>query len=135
MEEKFPSEVLEDNHPIAHLELLNLIVAVKFWQKWWAGHQIEIQCDNMNTCLLIMSGKSVDPFIQKGARELYMVVAANDIDLNVVHTPGLPLVLADALSREHLDMVHADIVKRSEEIKYEVRVFPQDSLFKIENNL
>ena len=132
---KFPSEVLKDNHPIAHLELLNLIVAVKFWQKWWAGHRIEIRCDNMNTCLLIMSGKSVDPFMQKGARELYMVVAANDIDLNVVHTPGLSLVLADALSREHLDMVHADIVKRSEEIKYAVRVFPQDSLFKIENNL
>ena len=64
-----------------------------------------------------------------------MVVAANDIDLNVVHTPGLSLVLADALSREHLDMVHADIVKRSEEIKYAARVFPQDSLLKIENNL
>ena len=32
-----------------------------------------------------MSGKSVDPFMQKGARELYMVVAANDIDLNVTN--------------------------------------------------
>ena len=127
--------LLEDNHPIVHLELLNLIMAVKFWQKWWAGHRVEIQCDNMNTCLLIMSGKLIDPFMQKGARELYMVVAANDIDLNVVHTPGLSLVLTDALSREHLDLAHADIVKKSEKTKHAVRVFPQDGLFKIENNL
>ena len=91
---KFPQFVIDAEHPIAHLELLNLIVAVKLWKEWWAGHRIEIRSDNMNTCLVIMNGKSIDPFMQAGARELYMVIAANDIELNVVHTPGLLLVLA-----------------------------------------
>ena len=82
---RFPAKVVELEHPIAHLELLNLVVAVKLWSRWWAGHRVEIRCDNMNTCMVVMTGKSIDLFMQSCARELYQVVAAYDIDLNVVH--------------------------------------------------
>ena len=49
----FPSEVLEQNHSIAHLELLNRVMAVKLWASLWARHRIVIRSDNMNTCLVI----------------------------------------------------------------------------------
>ena len=110
---RFPVRVIEENHPIAHLELLNLVVAVKLWSVWWAGHKVEIKCDNMNSCQIVMTGKSIDPFMQSCARELYQVVAAHDIELNVVHAPGLSLKLADALSREHKGRGFAEIVKNS----------------------
>ena len=54
---EFPKCTIEEGHSIAHLEMLNLVVAVKLWAKWWAGHRIKIRSDNMNTCLLVMSGK------------------------------------------------------------------------------
>ena len=132
---KFPHYIMKQEHPIAHRKFLNLVVAVKLWARWWAGHRIEIRNDNMNTCLMIMTGKSIDPFMQSCARELYQVVAANDIDLNVVHTPGLLLNLADALSREHTDIKFRRVVQQSPEIAKAVRVYPRDNLFEIENTL
>ena len=42
-------------------------------------------------------------------REVYQVVATHDIDLEVIHTPGLSLELADALSCEHLSSKFASI--------------------------
>ena len=38
-----------------------------------------------------MNGKSIDPFMQACGREIYMVVAAHDIELNVIQTPGVEL--------------------------------------------
>ena len=65
-------------------------MAVKLWKKWWAGQWcVEIRSDNMNTCSVIMNGKSIDPYMQAGAKELYMIIAANYIDLKMLHTPGL----------------------------------------------
>ena len=129
----FPQHVTDAKHSIAHLEILNIVVAVKLWAKDWAGHRIDIRTDNTNTCIVIMNGKSIDPFMQACAREIYMVVAAHDIELNVIHTPGVELQLADALSREHTDLKYANIVNRSVDIENAERVHPNDDLFNIDN--
>ena len=104
---QFPKEILECKHNIARLELLNLVVAVKLWAKEWAGHRVDIRSDNTNSCIVVMRGKSSDPFMQNCARELFMISATHDIKLNMIHTPGLQLELADALSREHLSEKYA----------------------------
>ena len=132
---KFPKDVIDEKHSIAHLEMLNLVVAVKVWAKWWAGHRIEIRSDNMNTCLLVMSGKSKDDFMLSCARELYEIVAAHDIDLSVIHVPGLSLTLADALSREHTGQKFENIVKSQSVLKRARRVRPGDALFRLKNVL
>ena len=62
-----------------------------------------------------------------------MVVAAHDIELNVIHTPGVELQLADALSREHTYLKYANIVNRSVDIENAERVHPNDDLFNIDN--
>ena len=132
---EFPDDVLQRAHTIAHLELINLMVAVKLWAKWWSGHRVTIRSDNMNTCIVVMKGRSQDDFMQACAREIYVVVAAHDIDLDVVHTPGVELVLADALSREHKDNKLKNIVNNSEQLKKAVRVYPHDELFRISNDI
>ena len=131
----FPEFILKENHPIAHLEMLNLVIAIKLWAKWWKGHRIEIRCDNMNTCILVMRGKSADPYMQKCARELYLVAATNDIDLNVIHTPGMELTVADALSRRHLDKKFDKIVRNSSVLSKAHRDLPDDHLFEIRNDI
>ena len=62
--EVFPDFVLQGQHQIAHLELLNVVVAVKVWQEQWAGRHVKVSWDNMNACLAIQSGRSRDPFVQ-----------------------------------------------------------------------
>ena len=131
----FPEFILKENHPIAHLEMLNLVIAIKLWAKWWKGHRIEIRCDNMNTCILVMRGKSADPYMQKCARELYLVAATNDIELNVIHTPGVELTVADALSRRHLDKKFDKIVLNSSVLSKAHRDHPDDHLFEIRNDI
>ena len=131
----FPKHVLDCQHNITHLEMLNLVVAVKLWAKWWAKHRVEIRSDNTNTCLTMMTGKSRDPYMQACTRELYQMVAANDIDINVVHTLGLSLQLADALSREHTNVKFKRIVKGNKHLRNAYRVYPIDKLFHIENEL
>ena len=60
---EFPSGVIEQGHTIAHLELLNVVVALKMWQRRWSGWSVQIFCDNLNTVFVLQTGKSRDKFI------------------------------------------------------------------------
>ena len=45
-----------------------------------AGHKIEIRSDNTNTCTVIMTGKSINRYIQPCTWEIYQILAANDLE-------------------------------------------------------
>ena len=48
--------------------------------------------------------------MQSCASEVYQMLTTHDIDLEVIHTLGLSLKLADASSCEHLSNIFASIV-------------------------
>ena len=98
---RFPESVTGAGHTIAHLELLNVVVALKMWSDRWAGWTVQIYCDNLNSVYVLQSGRSRDSFMQACAREVFLVTAAGDKDIQVCHRPGLSMIWADALSREH----------------------------------
>ena len=110
--EQFPEEVLREKHIIAHLELLNVVVAIKVWGAEWRGHKVDIRCDNMVACLAVDSGRSRDAFLQHCVRELFVLGVRYDIELRIVHQPGRDLERADALSRMHADRRCKDWVER-----------------------
>ena len=97
--EVFPQGVLDERHIIAHLEMLNVVVAVKVWGERWRGSRVRVDCDNMVVCLALQSGRSRDAYLQHCTREVFLWVASNDIELVAVHRPGVTLIRADALSR------------------------------------
>ena len=101
--EPFPEWLQQEGHPIAHLELLNVVIALKVWCREWRGARVEIHCDNMNACLAIQSGRSKDKFMQHCVRELFVYAVRFDVELHAKHQPGKELVRADALSRMHAD--------------------------------
>ena len=72
---------------------------------------MRIDCDNMVVCLALQSGRSRDLYLQHCVREVFLLVAAGDIKLVAVHRPGVTLVRADALSRQHMSRVHRQIVR------------------------
>ena len=108
--EKFPEDIIREQHPIAHLELLNIVVAVRTWASDWAHQRVAVQCDNMNACLATRSGRSRDPYMQACVRELFILSTRHDLELQVTHRPGIAMVRADALSRAHTGQVYADRV-------------------------
>ena len=125
----FPESVKSQNHTIAHLELLNIVVAIKVWGEAWAGHRVRITCDNMNSVLALQSGRTRDRFMQHCAREIFYYCARFDIEILPSHAPGSQMHRADALSREHLGLRYARVVQEDPELQRATRIDPDDRLF------
>ena len=131
----FPERVLNMEHPIAHLELLNIVVAVKVWRARWTGWTVQIFCDNMNSVHVLQTGKSRDNFMRSCAREVFLYTAACDIDIQVCHRPGLQMVWADALSREHTHERYASQVRNDPHLSKATRLVVPRGSFDIRNEL
>ena len=131
----FPQYVLYGGHSIAHLEMLNVVVAVKMWRERWSGWTVQIYCDNANTVALLQSGKSRDDFMRACAREIFLYAAAFDIDVQACHRPGVQMVWADALSREHTHDKFRRFVREDQHLSSARRLEVPPGLFGLVNTL
>ena len=48
-----------ENYSIVHLEMLNILVALRVWAKQWASKKILLKCDNQAVVLVLNSGKTL----------------------------------------------------------------------------
>ena len=95
----FPEEISEDHH-IARLEAINLVICAKTLLPSNSSNiRLHILTDNIASAQVLMSGRTKDPVLAACAREMAMFTALRGIVLDVQHTPGEELELADALSR------------------------------------
>ena len=94
-----PLPVNHGNYTIVHLEILNVVVALKIWASHWSNHRIKIYCDNMAVVEVLQAGRVRDQILATCARNIWLICAIYNIDLIVVHIPGKQNVLADLLSR------------------------------------
>ena len=133
--ERFPSRVLRCEHSIAHLEMLNVVVAIKTWAEQWKGQRIRVNCDNSNTCLAIQSGRSRDSYMQGCIREIFMYTVRYDIEIAAMHKPGSQMRIADALSRAEDDDVLQNFVRGEVALRRARRLRMAEELFVIENKL
>ena len=131
--EQFPEAVKNEEHTIAHLELLNIVVAVKTWARDWAGQRVSVLCDNMNACLALRSGRSRDSYMHSCVRELFLVCTIHDIELNVEHRPGVTMTRADALSRAHTGQVFRDRIRSDTKLSRARRVRIHHDVFTIKD--
>ena len=87
------------NYTIVHLEILNIVVALKIWGDIWKNRVINIKCDNMAVVEVLKSGKARDPILATCARNIWLLTAIFNIQLTVTHIPGVQNAVADLLSR------------------------------------
>ncbi len=98
---------------IAHLEALNLVAALKaLAPSDPAGHNIVIKTDNSATQSVLETGRGIDQMLCACSREIWLYGAVHNCNIQIIHTPGKDLILADALSRAPSSTYHADLAKK-----------------------
>ena len=84
---------------ITQLEMFNVIVALKVSARCWQDKKITLYCDNMAVVEIITSGKTRYEFLATCARNIWLITAIFNIQLQVMHVPGKENSIADLLSR------------------------------------
>ena len=87
------------NWTIVHLEMVNILMALRLFAKLWSTKKILIQGDNQAVVTVLKSGKTRDAFLAASARNIWYLTALYDIDLQFTHIRGASNQLADILSR------------------------------------
>ena len=87
------------NFNIVHLEMLNILAALRVWQEAWRNSKVGIACDNLAVVQVLNSGKTRDLTLAAIARNIQFQIAKYNIDLKVSHIPGKVNIIADLLSR------------------------------------
>ena len=88
-----------DNLSKVHLEMLNILVAIRVWGPLWNGKAISIACDNQAMVMVLNSGKTRDLTLAAIAQNNFTAAAHFDIFLKIVHIMRVHNDIADSLSR------------------------------------
>ena len=90
---------------IVHLEMLNLIIALKLWGHRWAHMTVRFYCDNLAVVQVVNTGKTRDEWLALCLRNIWLLIASYDITLKVDHIRGSVNNVADMLSRLYSDKI------------------------------
>ena len=85
--------------PIHSLEMLAVLVGVRFWGKYCVGGKVQIYCDNESVVQVLNTSRTRDPFLGSCLREIWLEVSNCGFELRAVHLPGVENRVADWLSR------------------------------------
>ena len=86
---------------IVHLEMLNIVLALRIWGSYWQHHKINFVCNNLAVVQVVKSSKTKDKFLAACIRNIWLIAASNDIEIVIEHIEGKKNVIADLLSRLH----------------------------------
>ena len=103
----YPSSILSQGLPIHCLEMLAVLIAVRFWGHHCTSGKIQIYCDNEPVVQVINSSKTKDVFMASCLRELWLEVSKYGFELRAVHLPGVENRVPDWLSRWELHPSYA----------------------------
>ncbi len=70
---------------------------------------MEVQCDNQGAVALVNSGYSKVPQLMHMLRCLFFIRATFDFSLRAVHVPGKDNILADAISRDNIQLLYSQV--------------------------
>ena len=88
-----------EHYSIVHLEMLNIVVALKIWGPMWPDARIQIHCDNSVVVQVLTSGGSRDPVLSTCAHNIWLLSAMYNITIQFSHIAGVQNTVADLLSR------------------------------------
>ena len=93
---------------IATKELLPIVLAVAVWGPHWQSKHLLVRCDNMAVVQVINAQNCRDPSLLHLMRGLHFFSALYDIQLKAQHIAGIQNTIADAISRNFLQILHRE---------------------------
>ena len=84
---------------IVHYEMLNILVMLRLWAKYWTHKKIVLYVDIIAVVNVCNSGYTTDNFLGARVRNVWLITSEYDIDMTVRHIAGKRNVVADLLSR------------------------------------
>ena len=93
---------------IAAKELLPIVLACAIWGKLWRHQAVRAKCDNMAVVAVWTAQSSKHDLIMHLLRCLHFICAFIEIDLHVEHIKGADNIIADAVSRNLLQVLHKE---------------------------
>ena len=55
---------------IVHLEMINVLIAIRVWANYWRHKKVTFFCDNMAVVQVVQSGKTKDPMLAACIRNM-----------------------------------------------------------------
>ena len=86
---------------IIHLEMWNIVIALRLWGNLWKHSLVVNHCDNEVCVYVIATKRTKDPFLALCIRNLWLITAFYDISLQLQYIRGKNNAQADTLSRLH----------------------------------
>ena len=107
--EKYTTQYVNHVKPIHQLEALNIVHALKhLLPDNPSNYKLILNTDNTASQCILNSGMGKDPILAACSRQLWLLAAQANTDVQVLHKPGKQLVLADALSKSHSSSYHKE---------------------------
>lgn len=97
----FSQDHVKNFSAIHHLEALNVLVAIKTLipPQPHSPLEVVVWTDNSASAWALQTGRTKDPVLAACAREIWLVAAINNHNIEIKHKPGSDIPLLDALSR------------------------------------
>ena len=133
----YPVWILDQSLPIHKLEMLSVLIAIRFWGSHCTGSKVQIFCDNEPVVRVINSSKTKDEFLSTCLRELWLVVSTYGFELRCVHLPGVDNRVADWLSRWDMHPQYPELFRKfmGEEAEQYVEMKVTNEMFAFSNEL
>ena len=84
---------------IVHWEMFNILLALRVWGNQWKHSIVKFYCDNLAVVQVVQTNKTKDPFLAACIRNIWLITATQDIEIQIQHVKGANNTIADLLSR------------------------------------
>ena len=121
---------MRSSERIVVYEMINVLIALRMWGNSWVNKRVTIYCDNHAVVDVIGGNKTRDSELGAILREILMLQARANVHLKVLHVRGEVNVIADKLSRIHMDKCEECILELCS--KGHERVYVGEDCFKID---
>ena len=82
-----------------HLEMLNIVIALRTWAKYWQHTRVVLYCDTLAVVHVVETNRTRDNFLALCLRNIWLLAALHDVEVEVKHISGKNNQKADVLSR------------------------------------
>ena len=83
--------------------MFNILLALRVWGNHWRHFIVKSHCDNLAVVQVVQTSKTKDPFLAACIRNIWMITAISDIEIQIDPVKGVNNIIADILSRLYSD--------------------------------